>query len=181
VWRKAIIRRNYRRSDHPAPSDLKTLCQGKIPYTPLIGGVRGLYIWQTISHNRSFGIHNQDLRMKALLWKLPECILIALLLAAAFTPPFHFHPFFLALAAILALQVIFKNRFTGITLGFLFLVVTSLFFLGALISEFNEFPDLNASAMQLLLVGASIWLIITLTSALMIYKYSRADTHFARN
>lgn len=57
-------------------------------------------------------------------------------------------------------------------LGVLFFLV-NLYFLGALMSEFNEFTGLNNSATQLLLVGLPVWMINLVLSLTMIYKYSK--------
>ena len=113
-------------------------------------------------------------------FQLPEYLLILSALAAAYTPPFQFNPLFLAIAAVLILQIVFKNRFTGIAIGALFFT-GNLFFLGALISEFSEFTVVNADALQLLLAGGTIWLISTCMSVLMIYKYSRLTTYPTRS
>ncbi len=48
--------------------------------------------------------------------------------------------------------------------------------LGALISEFNEFPEFNNSAKQLLFVGLSLWSLNILSSGVMIYKYSKTES-----
>jgi len=109
--------------------------------------------------------------MKLFLFKLPEYALVLLVLSAAYTPPFSFNPLVLIAVAALALQLIFKNRVTGLLIGGLFLLA-NLFFLGAVVSEFAEFPQKTSDAYQLLLGGFSVFLLTMAMSVMMIYKYA---------
>ena len=109
--------------------------------------------------------------MRVFFYKLPEYYLAVIILAAAYTPPFSFHPIFLGLAFLVILQIIFNKRVSGIMIGLLFVLV-NLIFLGALISEFLEFTEFDLYAMQLILVGVPLWILNSLASAVMIYKYS---------
>jgi hypothetical protein len=108
--------------------------------------------------------------MKALLLKTPEYALIVVVLFAGYSPPFSINPIMLLVIAMLVFQIIFKNKVLGIALSFLFMVV-NLFFLGALISEFNEFDTFNQSAKELLFVGLTIWVLISTLCMLMLHKY----------
>jgi len=116
--------------------------------------------------------------MKKLFFKLPEYYLIILAVLAGYAPPLYINPIFIGIVVILILQIIFKNRISGILLGLLFFVI-NLFFLGALLSEFNEFNEFNNSAKQLLLVGLTIWIVNIILSMTMIYKYS--NHNFKKN
>ena len=109
--------------------------------------------------------------MKKILFKLPEYYLIVLVILAGYSPPFYINPIFIGIAGIFILQIIFKNRILGISLGILFFLI-NLYFLGALISEFNEFTEFNNKAKQLLFVGLTIWIVNMILSLTMIYKYS---------
>lgn len=109
--------------------------------------------------------------MKKTFFKLPEYYLLILAISAGYSPPFYINPFFIGIAILLILQIIFKNRISGMLLGILFFLV-NLYFLGALLSEFREFTEFNNSAMQLLFVGLAIWLVNLVFSVTMIYKYS---------
>jgi small-conductance mechanosensitive channel len=108
--------------------------------------------------------------MKSALLRLPEYYLLLLAILTGFPLPFQIHPFFIGIIVILIIQIIFKNRITGLVLGILFFL-SNLYFLGALLSELNEFTVFNYSAKQLLVVGLSIWLINIVAAIIMIYKY----------
>lgn len=109
--------------------------------------------------------------MKKIFFKLPEYYLLILAISAGYSPPFYMNPFFIGIVILLILQIIFKNRISGMLLGILFFLV-NLYFLGALLSEFREFTEFNNSAMQLLFVGLVIWFLNLVFSVTMIYKYS---------
>jgi len=109
--------------------------------------------------------------MKSLFFKLPEYYFIVLAILAGYSPPFYINPIFIGFIVILILQIIFKNRILGLTLGILFFLI-NLYFLGALLSEFNEFTEFNSSAQQLLFVGLTIWIVNCMVSITMIYKYA---------
>ena len=110
-------------------------------------------------------------QMKPFLFQLPEYALVLLVLSAAYTPPFSFNPLVLIAVAALALQLIFKNRVTGLLIGGLFLLA-NLFFLGAVVSEFAEFPQKTSDAYLLLIGGFSVFLLTMAMSVMMIYKYA---------
>lgn len=109
--------------------------------------------------------------MKKIFFKLPEYYLLILAISAGYSPPFYMNPFFIGIVILLILQIIFKNRISGMLLGILFFLV-NLYFLGALLSEFREFTEFYNSAMQLLFVGLVIWFLNLVFSVTMIYKYS---------
>lgn len=108
--------------------------------------------------------------MKTFLLKLPEYYLIMAAILAGYAPPFSINPFFIGIVGILILQILFKNKISGIALGSLFFLI-NLFFLGALLSEFNEFPKSHYKAKLLLVVGLGIWMLNMFFALLMIYKY----------
>ena len=108
--------------------------------------------------------------IKQHLIQFPEYYLIVLVLVTGYTPPLSFSPFSLVLAAVVVLQIRFKNKVFGLLLGILFFMI-NLYMLGALISEFNEFTTFNSKAKELLFVGLSLWMVNLLASILMIYKY----------
>lgn len=108
--------------------------------------------------------------MIKILFKLPEYYLIVLVILAGYSPPLYINPIFIGIAGILIIQIIFKNRISGILLGILFFLV-NLYFIGALLSEFNEFIEFNNSAKELLFVGLTIWIVNITLSLTMISKY----------
>ena len=109
--------------------------------------------------------------MKPLIYKFPEYYLIMLVVLAGYSPPFNIHPICIGIMLLLILQIVLKNKTSGLILGALFFLI-NLFFLGALIAEFNEFTELTASAIQLIGVGLIIWIVNLTISLLMISKYS---------
>ena len=108
--------------------------------------------------------------MKTIFLKIPEYYFMALAVLAGYSPPFNFNPVFIGIIVIISLQIIFKNKISGLILGVLFFLI-NLYFLVALFSELNEFTYFNGSAMQLSIAGLTIWLLNGLVSSAMIYKY----------
>ncbi len=113
-------------------------------------------------------------KAKQFLFKFPEYYLLVLVILSGYTPPFSFNPVSIVLAAILILQIIFRNKISGLIIAGIFLLI-NLYMFAALISEFNEFPEFNMDAKQLLFVGLSLWSLNMLASIVMIYKYVKAD------
>ncbi|WP_445454040.1 hypothetical protein [Flavobacterium sp. 25HG05S-40] len=82
----------------------------------------------------------------------------------------HINFFALGLLLIMVLQMIFQNKFIGMFLA----TVTSLFsiyMVFAVLSEFKEFPSFTNEALQLLLVGLLLCLLLFTSSIVMIYKF----------
>ncbi|GGG31900.1 hypothetical protein GCM10011344_36060 [Dokdonia pacifica] len=109
--------------------------------------------------------------MKSIVLKSPEYIVLIMVFLAGYTPPFYINPICIGIIVMLILQILYKNRILGLLIGTLYFLI-NLYFLGALLSEFNEFTTFNHSAKQLLIVGVSIWIINMIASSLMIYKYA---------
>ncbi len=116
--------------------------------------------------------------MKKLIYTLPEYYFLILVVLAGYSPPYYVNPIFIGIAFILVLQIIFKNKISGIIIAMLFFLA-NLYFLGAVLSEFNEFEVFNSKAQKLLLVGLSIWVTNLLFSIIMILTY--ATNMFNRN
>ncbi len=114
-------------------------------------------------------------KVKQILMKFPEYYLVVLTILVGYTPPFGFSLISIGLAAVLIFQIVFKNKISGLLIASIFLLI-NLYMLGALISEFNEFPEFNNSAKQLLFVGLSLWSLNILSSGVMIYKYSKTES-----
>ena len=114
-------------------------------------------------------------KVKQILMKFPEYYLVVLTILVGYTPPFGFSLISIGLAAVLIFQIVFKNKISGLIIASIFLLI-NLYMLGALISEFNEFPEFNNSAKQLLFVGLSLWSLNMLSSGVMIYKYSKTES-----
>lgn len=114
-------------------------------------------------------------KAKKIMLKLPEGYILLLTLMAGFTPPFHFNPILLVIAALLLLQLIFQATISGILLGGLFLIV-NIFLLGALISEMNEFQGIGSDSISLLIGGSLLWFTNTFFSFVLIYKYMRFES-----
>jgi hypothetical protein len=110
-------------------------------------------------------------KMKRLFFKIPEYYLILIVALAGYSPSFNIHPIYIILISIFILQIIFKNRISGLILAGLFFLI-NLYFLAALLSEFSEFTTFNNDAKQLLFVGLSIFIVNLIMATLMVYKYA---------
>lgn len=105
---------------------------------------------------------------------LPECYIIFVVLFTGFSPPFSIHPLAFIIAAIVALQLFFKNAITGIMLANLFAFI-NLYMILALLSEFSEFPTFNFDAAKLLFFGLLIILTNLVIVGLMYVNYLKRD------
>ena len=112
--------------------------------------------------------------MKKIIIRFPEYYLALLIILSGFTPPFSFHPLIVAMVCIPILQIVFKNKVSGLIIAALFLFV-NLFMLGALISETSEFVKFTSDTRKLLLGGLSIWSFNMFAVGVMFYKYMKAD------
>lgn len=117
--------------------------------------------------------------MKLILFKLPEYYLIILAILSGYSPPFYIHPIMIGIVMLLILQIILKNRIAGLLIGVLFFLL-NLYFLGALLSEFNEFSAYHVSSKQLLFTGLFLWTANLLASSTIIYKYSTMDMRYVK-
>ncbi len=121
--------------------------------------------------------------MKSLLTNLPEIFFIGLG-GAWFIENLYSgnHVNYIALLIIwlLFLQLIYKNRLTGIIYGNL-LGVFSLYMLGAVYSEFTAFETINANAIMLLAVGGGIFGVGIFMAGRMLYNYLTTDKSCADN
>lgn len=111
-------------------------------------------------------------KTKQILLKLPEYLLIAAVLFYWMSAGLIINPIAIGLIALLVFQIIFKNKVIGLMIPSL-LILTCLYMLLALMSEFNEFPSFNAEAKTLLFVGLAFFISTMAVSLLMIYKYLR--------
>ena len=111
-------------------------------------------------------------RTENIMYQLPEYLLAVLAVFGGYTFPFSFNPFLMVIAFVLILQIIFKARLSGILLGCIIFFL-NLYMLGALFSEFNEFPFANNASTHMLLVGLSLWTVVFISSGTMIYKYAK--------
>jgi len=109
-------------------------------------------------------------KFKKILFQVPEYYLILVVLGTWYPFRSIVNPVAWVLIAILLLQLIYKNKIVGFLIGGAFLLV-NLFMILALVSEFREFPRVNAKALQLLGVGLSI---IALHVALAMIIISRS-------
>lgn len=105
---------------------------------------------------------------------IPECYIIFVVLFTGYTPPFSLHPLAFIIAAMITLQLYFKNAITGIMLANLFAFI-NLYMILALLSEFSEFPTFNFAAAKLLFVGSLIILTNLVVVGLMYFNYLKRD------
>jgi putative effector of murein hydrolase LrgA (UPF0299 family) len=113
--------------------------------------------------------------MKNLLLKLPEFYFLVLIFLAGYTSAFSIAPFYIVLMIVLILQIIFKNKVSGLLIGGL-IFFCNLFFLVALLSEFKEFTEFDIEAQKLLFVGFSVWIVNIIASGTMMYRYVKIKT-----
>ena len=114
-------------------------------------------------------------KLKKFLLELPEYLLIAAVIFYWGSAGMVINPIAIGLIILLILQIIFKNRIVGILIPSL-LIMTSIYMLMALMSEFNEFPTFNSDAKKLLFVGLSYLISTMVVSGIMIYKYIIMET-----
>ena len=121
--------------------------------------------------------------MKSLLTNLPEIFFIGLG-GAWFIENLYSSDYvnYIALLIIwlLFLQLIYKNRLTGIIYANL-LGVFSLYMLGAVYSEFLEFETIDTSAIMLLVVGGGIFGAGIFMAGRMLFNYLTTDKNHADN
>jgi hypothetical protein len=109
-------------------------------------------------------------KLQHLFYKLPEFYLIIFILLAGYKPLFYIAPFAIIGVALVLLQCITRDRISGLIHTGL-LIVGSLLFLFAVISEFRDFPVLNAEAYRLLVVGSTVFLVNLIMAFMMFKKY----------
>lgn len=109
-------------------------------------------------------------KLKPTLIKLPEYYMLAGALLYGYSPAFNINPIAVVLIAILSLQIIYKNKISGFIMGSL-LFILNIGMLAAGLSEFREFPTMNANALQLLSFLLVLFVLNLTISGLMLYKH----------
>lgn len=117
-------------------------------------------------------------KLKQITLQIPEFLLLAAVIFYWGSAGWGVNYIAIVLLVVLILQIIFKNRIIGIIIPSL-LTLASLFLILAVISEFKEFPSVNAEAMKLLLVGLVYFSSTILVSGVMFYKYALTH-HFIK-
>jgi len=110
-------------------------------------------------------------KIQTILPKIPEYYLIALVLLAGFTPPFSINPISVGCAITLVLQIIYKNKKTGLILAGLFVII-NLGAVMALIAELGEFSIYSAQSRNLALGGFALIVINFAMAGIMFYRYA---------
>ena len=105
-----------------------------------------------------------------ILSKIPETYIVLLVLLMGYSPPFNFSPFSIGFAIVIAILFALKNKIVGLVIAGIFTAI-NIYFLLALLSEFNEFTEFSTSAANLLFTGLAIFSINVATSILLFYKY----------
>lgn len=116
--------------------------------------------------------------LKQLLISNPEYILIALVIFFWTLTTSTINLVAIGLISILILQIIFKNRITGLIIGCIFVFI-NLYLILAIGSELFEFPTFNSGAKRLLIYGFSIMGVTSIATGLMIYKHLLSDRNTA--
>jgi hypothetical protein len=108
-------------------------------------------------------------KSKQILFKAPEYYLLIVMFFFLGSFLMSFNPVAWGIVIVLALQLIYKNKITGFLIGGAFLLV-NLYMTLALLSEFSEFPTVNALALQLIVVGSCLIGLNILMAVLMLSK-----------
>lgn len=82
------------------------------------------------------------------------------------------NPIAIILIIALILQVLFKNKISGIVIS-VFFIILNLFMVLAFLSEFYEFPSLNADAKRLAIFGSLYLGLNLIIATIMLIKYLR--------
>lgn len=109
-------------------------------------------------------------KLKQISLLLPEYLLIAAVLFYWMSTAVILNPVAIILLTGLLLQIIFKNRITGIIIPSILLLLSA-YLLLALFSEFKEFPSFNAEAQVFLFIGLGFLLGTITLSSIMLYRY----------
>jgi len=110
-------------------------------------------------------------KIQTTLPKIPEYYLITLVLLAGFTPPFSISPVSVGLAIALVLQIIYKNRKTGLIIAGLFVLIN----LGAamaLVAELEDFSAKSRGFWNLLFGGLALMILNFTMAGIMFYRYA---------
>jgi hypothetical protein len=113
---------------------------------------------------------NKSSILSRLMIKGPEWYFLMLLVMAGYTPPLGFNPLLVIPMLILIAQIIYRNRVSGMVLTTVIFFCNFLF-LGAILSEFQEFIFFSEAAKQLVVVGLGIWIFNLLMVSRMFYNY----------
>ncbi|MES2809934.1 MAG: hypothetical protein V4619_14990 [Bacteroidota bacterium] len=112
--------------------------------------------------------------LKAHLGRFAEYYFMVMLFLAGYTPPFTVMVPVIILIGIFGMQLIFKNRALGLTIGILIGLI-NLYMVFAMISELSHFKTFDASAQKLLYIGSSVFLLNFIMAGFMINKYVAAN------
>ena len=108
--------------------------------------------------------------LKQLIINSPEYYLLAATVVYGFSTTLIINPIAIVLITIITLQLIFKNKTTGLILGCLMFII-NIAFLAAVMSELNEFTTMNSQALKLISGGILLFTLNLSMSGIMIYKH----------
>jgi len=114
---------------------------------------------------------------KRILNTFPEYYLIALVLLAGYTPPLSIHPVSIAIACLVVLQIIFRNKLVELVMGSL-LLLGSLFMFFAVVSELGEFTSYGSNYVELLVGGIGLIGFNLLMVFVMFYRFQEGQRQF---
>ena len=85
----------------------------------------------------------------------------------------------LSVALIIILQMVFKFKIVGVAIS-LIIALFSLYMVLAVVSEFNDFPQVNFEALKLIVVGFYFCFLGFIAATIMAYKYviKSVDKHY---
>jgi len=120
--------------------------------------------------------------MKKIVLLLPELIILilsCLWLIDNYRVSAIINYYALSVAVVMVLQLVFKFKIVGLSMAII-IALFSLYMFLAVVSEFNDFPQVNFEALKLLVVGFYFCFLGFIAASIMAYKYAikSVDKHY---
>jgi hypothetical protein len=120
--------------------------------------------------------------MKKIVLLLPELIILilsCLWLIDNYRVSSIINYYALSVAIAMVLQLVFKFKIVGLSMAII-IALFSLYMVLAVVSEFNDFPQVNFEALKLLVVGIYFCFLGFIAATIMAYKYviKSVDKHY---
>lgn len=120
--------------------------------------------------------------MKKIVLLLPELIILilsCLWLIDNYRVSAIINYYSLSVAIVMVLQLVFKFKIVGLSMAII-IALFSLYMVLAVVSEFNDFPQVNFEALKLLVVGIYFCFLGFIAATIMAYKYviKSVDKHY---
>ncbi|MEO4004541.1 hypothetical protein [Flavobacterium sp. CAU 1735] len=119
--------------------------------------------------------------MKSVVKNLPEYILMGLAVFSfveTLIVKGQINYLMVVVLAIMAAQLVFKNRYFGIFIGLVVGLVSFGLFL-AVLTDYRKFPEVTSKAIELITVGSLLSLAGAILAAVMLFKYFNQEDKIA--